>query len=395
MVSHRKRGSHVRRLLTRSVASGHEGAVRSETLDGMVVPPQPADVLDRVDKAMKAIPADEIGDQGEFRRALQALYSRAEPALAKLAADPDAALDMHETFALEAVIKTDGTRPSLLVRDNVVPDNHPLAGGWAGQLIGQRETIRAVAKATGRIEPERPSGRDFFGTGWLVDVEKGFVLTNIHVVEAFMRRASTLAKADGGTIRVFDGVYIDFVAETQSEQRNRYKVVEATPSGIEGDGFERLDIARLRIEPMEGSKKINDPIKVVADLDRAMGNAGNSLCVIGYPGEPEHTIGTFEGVDWGWVNATLFGNRYGLKRLAPGIVQNPLGFRSDDPNRWIFGHDATTLGGSSGSPIIAWVDGGSSFGIHFAGASVETNFAHAMAKCVDALKRLGVPVVDP
>jgi len=219
-------------------------------------------------------------------------------------------------------------------------------------------------------------------------------MTNVHVVEAFVRRASTLARAGNGSVRVFDGVYIDFVAETQSEAQNRYKVVEATPSGIDGDGFARLDIAVLRIEPMEGSEKIDEAIKVVADLDGAQGNH-NSICVIGYPGPPAQTSGTFEGVDWGWVNATLFGQRYGLKRIAPGTVQNPLGFSAQDSRRWIFGHDATTLGGSSGSPIIAWFDGGGSFGIHFAGTSIETNFAHAAAKCVDALKKLGVPVIEP
>ena len=78
-----------------------------------------------------------------------------------------------------------------------------------------------------------------------------------------------------------------------------------------------------------------------------------------------------------------------------GLVVGLAAYRADDPRQWIFGHDATTLGGSSGSPIIAWKDGGGGFGIHFAGTSVDSNFAHAMAKCVDVLKRLGVKVVEP
>ena len=385
--------SHLRRLLTAFPVRGHEGA-GLEALEAAGAPPASADILARVDKAMKAIPPDEMGDPGEFRRALETLYREAEPALDKLHADPDAPLNSQEMFGLEAVIKTDGSRPTLLLRNGLPPENHPLAGNWVDQLIAQRETIRTAAAAIGRVEPDRPSGRNFFGTGWLVDAGKGLVLTNVHVVEAFMRRASTLAKASNGRIRVFDGVYIDFVAETQSEAQNRYKVVEAVPSGIEGDGFGRLDIAALKIEPTESSQKIEQAIKVVADLDSAQGNT-NSICVIGYPGEPEQTSGVVEGVDWGWVNATLFGRRYEVKRIAPGTVQNRLGFHPEDTQRWIFGHDATTLGGSSGSPIIAWLDGGGSFGIHFAGTSIETNFAHAAVKCIEALKKLGVPVVEP
>jgi len=389
--------SRLRQILTtRHLGARPQGAQEGAELETFLeaAAVRADDVLARVDEAMKKIPPDEMGDPREFRRALEILYGKAEPAINKLR-DPAAALGHHDRFALEAVIKTDGSRPSLLLRDGLPPLDHPLAGQWTKELVAQRDTVQAVATAVGRIEPERPSGRNFFGTGWLVDVDKGLVLTNVHVVEAFMRRPTTLATIANGSIRVFDGVYIDFIGETQSEAQNRYKVVGARTSGIEGDGFHRLDIAALTIEPMQDSRKIDQPVKVVADLDAANGTGSNSMCVIGYPGEPERTSGIFDGVDWGWVNATLFGRRYGLKRIAPGTVHKRLGFSAEDQQRWIFGHDATTLGGSSGSPIVAWLDGGASFGIHFAGASIETNYAHGAAKCSDALRKLGVPVMDP
>ena len=382
---------HLRRLLAARAPRRPERAGLESVATGS---PAPADVLARVEETMKRMPPDEIVDPQEFRRALETLYRAAEPAIGRLQADPAAAFTPHETMALEAVIRTDGSRPALLLRDGLPPENHPLAGSWATQLAAQRDTIRAVATATGRIEPEQASGQNFFGTGWLVDAAKGIVLTNLHVVQAFMRRPTTLAKADNGKIRVFDGVYIDFVAETRTETRNRYRVVQAEPAGIDGDGFARLDIAALKIEPAAESQAIGRAIEVVADPDGPRGNL-SSVCVIGYPGPPPRTAGVAEGVDWGWVNATLFGGRYGLKRIAPGTVHKQLGFSADDPKRWIFGHDATTLGGCSGSAIVAWLDGGGAFGIHFAGTSVESNFAHAFAKCVEALKRIGVPVVEP
>jgi hypothetical protein len=99
------------------------------------------------------------------------------------------------------------------------------------------------------------------------------------------------------------------------------------------------------------------------------------------------------GVDWDWVTQTLFGNRFGVKRLAPGIAHKPLGQIPQDTRNWVFGHDATTLGGSSGSPVLAWRDKGcDAFGVHFAGATVDKNLAHALAQCVEPLKKLGVPI---
>jgi hypothetical protein len=385
--------NHLRRLLSVPPAQQTTAAV----LEAMPDPASPApatDILARVDAAMKKIPADEIADPAEFRRALSLLFEHGEKSITKLRNDPAASLSKPEMFALEAVIRTDGTRPTLLLRDGVPPENHPLAGAWAADFSKFKDVVRTAASGIGRVEPINGTGNNFFGTAWVVDKAAGLALTNIHVVEALLRRASTLAQVKNGTIRLFDGVYVDFVAETQSMAHKRFKVVEAALSGIDGDGFRRLDIALLKIEPVADAQPLTSQIQVVADLDWAQGNGLSSLAVIGYPGPPVQTTGVAEGVDWDWVNTTLFGGRYGLKRIAPGVVYKPLGFRPDDPRQWIFGHDATTLGGSSGSPILAWKDGGGSFGIHFAGTSVDTNFAHAMAKCVDALKRLGVSVVE-
>ena len=115
--------------------------------------------------------------------------------------------------------------------------------------------------------------------------------------------------------------------------------------------------------------------------------------MVGFPGPPPFTTGVHEGVDWTWVNTTLFGNRYGVKRLAPGNAHKPLGSLQGDQRGWVFGHDPTTLGGSSGSPIFGWLDAApAAFGLHFAGASVDTNCAHAFAACAEALQGIGVPV---
>jgi hypothetical protein len=173
---------------------------------------------------------------------------------------------------------------------------------------------------------------------------------------------------------------------------SRIRIVEAVPSGIDGPQFARLDAAVLRIEPADGDPDPPAAIPVLPDQDGPRGNL-SSFCAVGFPAPPSFSGGLHEGVDWTWVNGTLFGNRYGVKRLAPGTAHKPLGSLAGDPRHWVFGHDLTTLGGNSGSPLLTWLappHGG--FGLHFAGASVDTNIAHAVAACAAELRNLGVPV---
>jgi hypothetical protein len=297
-------------------------------------------------------------------------------------------------MVFEAVVRADGSRPSLLVRDGAVDAGHPTAGDWSGTLAETRDVLRGPIGAVGRVEPANATGRNFFGTCWVVDAGAGLALTNLHVVEAMWRRLPFRMERTAHGFRILDGAFVDFVAESGSVRTNRFKVVEAVTPDEDGPGYARLDAAVLKLEPV-GDGDVPAAITVRADPD---GPAGNlfSFCVVGFPGPPLYSGGVHEGVDWTWVNSTLFGNRYGVKRLAPGTAHRPLESFDDDPHRWVFGHDPTTLGGNSGSPLLNWLDpepGG--FGLHFAGASVDTNIAHAIVACAAQLRAMGVPVEEP
>lgn len=393
---------HLRGLVAARTIAARDGvATESVDLDeAALAPPRAADVTGRVEDAMSRIPADEIGDAGAFRTALAVLLRETDKAASKLDADPEAPLSPGETLAFEAVVRADGTRPTLLVRDDVVDPNHPLARDWSGTLAKTQDVLRSRMRAIGRIEPSAATARSYFGTGWVVDAEAGLVLTNLHVLEAIWRRHADRMQHNGNRFRIHgETVFIDFAVESGRLRTNRFRVVEATPSGIDGGGYARLDAAVLRIEPIDGGdhgeQAVPAAIPVVADTDGPLGNLA-SFCTIGYPGAPEFTGGVHEGVDWTWVNTTLFGGRYGVKRLAPGIVHKPLGSIEGDERPWVLGHDATTLGGASGSPILTWLDGEpGGFGLHFAGATTRTNVAHAVASCAEQLRALGVPVTDP
>jgi len=383
-------GERLRLLVAERSHADQAGVTLESVPRGEKAPPGAAEVTGRVEQAAPHL-ADRPGvDDRDFRRALDLWLSTTDRAARRLDDDPDAALPPDEVYALEAVVRADGTRPSLLVRNGVVDPLQPLAAGWSGQLAAAgHELTRAVA-AVGRVEPTHPSSSDFFGTCWVVDHHNGLVLTNRHVLDALVQRLPHAVTRSATGFRVFDGAFVDFAAESGSADVRRYRIVEATPSQVNGRSFARLDAAVLRIEPLPGGPQdIPDPLTVSADPDGPLGHL-SSHCLVGYPARPLYESGTIEGVDWAWVTRTLFGNVYGVKRLAPGTTHRPLGSLLGDKRRWVFGHDATTLGGNSGSPALAWGD--SAFGLHFAGRSIDTNYAHAISAMTTELRALGVPI---
>lgn len=384
-------------VAARSLAD-HDG-VGLETVntdEALARGPGATSITERLESALspETRAGDEIADEAEYARALHTLLDTTRRAGERLDADPDAPLTVAETMALEAVIRADGSRPSLPIRQDRVQADNPMAGSWTQTLRDTADALASPIASVGRVEPVNPHGRNFFGTCWVVDGGAGLVLTNAHVVEAMWRRLPfTMSRMERG-FRVLDGAFVDFVAESGSTRTNRCRVVEAILPGIEGPRYSRLDVAVLKIEPLEGGT-VPAAIPVHADPD---GPAGNlfSFCIVGFPGAPEHIGGVHDGVDWTWVNTTLFGNRYGVKRLAPGTVHRPLGTLTEDPRRWVLGHDPTTLGGNSGSPLLDWsLAAPGAFGIHFAGATLDTNVAHAVVACAAELRGLGVPVREP
>jgi len=380
----------LRRLVTERSWADRAGVTLESVPLEEAAPPGAAEVTGRVEQAARHLAERQDVDDRDFRQALDLWLRTTDRAARRLDNNPDAPLPPDEVYALEAVVRADGTRPSLLVRSGVVDPVQPLAAGWTGQLAAAGDRLTRAVAAIGRVEPTHPSGSDFFGTCWVVDDRNGLVLTNRHVLDAMVERLPHAVARTTAGFRVFDGAFVDFAAESGSADVRRYRIVEATPSQVNGTDFARLDAAVLRIEPLpDGPQDVPDALTVSADPDGPLGRLA-SYCIVGYPAQPVYASGTIEGVDWAWVTRTLFGNVYGVKRLAPGMTHRPLGSLPGDKRRWVFGHDATTLGGNSGSPALAWTD--SAFGLHFAGRSIDTNCAHAVSAITSELRALGVPI---
>lgn len=391
-------GRRIRTLVAARSLADREG-VSVESIDAdeaLARGPVAAQLTERLERVLapEARAPEDVAEPAQYRRALSSLLKAAQRTGQKLDHDPLAPLSRVETAVLEAVVRTDGSRPSLLVRNDTVDADHPTAGDWAQTFRDTGQALRPAIAAVGRVEPDNATSRDYFGTCWVTDQAAGLALTNLHVVEAMWRRLPFQMERTEHGFRIRGGAFVEFVAESGSQRSNRARVVEALVTDIDGPGYRRLDAAVLKLEPV-GDGMLPAALPVLADPD---GPAGSlfSFCIVGFPGAPAYAGGTHEGVDWTWVNATVFGNRYGVKRLAPGTVHRPLGSFDGDSRRWVFGHDATTLGGSSGSPLLSWLDpkvGG--FGLHFAGLSVDTNVAHAVVACAAELRTLGIQAREP
>lgn len=371
-----------------------ESALESRELEENHLP-HPDDVGKRIDDKFAGLRRI-AADPEAFEHALKILHEHAARGVKK--ADKVETLSVNEVSALEAVVEADGSRPAFVLKDGAVSLDDPLIGDWRADVQATAPAVARIAAATGRIQPAKGSSSNFFGTGTVVDAGAGLFLTNWHVVEAMCKRATTLYEYQGnGLYRIHDGVVIDFAAEAEAGAPVFFKVVKAQVSTIDGpEEFARLDAAVLTIEPMAG-QNVPAAVRFTPDLAGPRGNLV-SMCMIGHPGRPPEGLGTDaingKTIDWAWVNATLFGSRYGVKRLSPGEVDTGLGCvdAAHDPRHWIFGHDATTLGGSSGTSIIAWRDGADAFGLHFAGATLRANYAHGIGACTQRLAAMGVPI---
>jgi hypothetical protein len=245
----------LRRLVTERSHADQTGVTLESVPLAEAAPPGAAEVTGRVEQAARHMADRPDVDDRDFRRALDLWLRTTDRAARRLDDNPDAPLPPDEVYALEAVVRADGTRPSLLVRNGVVDPVQPLAAGWTGQLTAAGDELTRAVAAIGRVEPTHPSGSDFFGTCWVVDHRNGLVLTNRHVLVAMVERLPHAVARRITGFRVFDGAFVDFAAESGSADVRRYRVVEATPSQVNGTKFARLDAAVLRIEPLRTDRR--------------------------------------------------------------------------------------------------------------------------------------------
>ena len=167
-MAERLAGGRVRRLIAARSVADRAGVSLESVPVAEAAPPRAAEVTERVEEAARRMAERRDVDGRDFRRALDVLLRTTDRAVRRLDENPDVPLPPDEVYALEAVVRVDGTRPSLLVRNGVVDPGHPLAAAWAGQLTAAGEQLGRAVAAIGRVEPTQPTGIDFFGTCWVL-----------------------------------------------------------------------------------------------------------------------------------------------------------------------------------------------------------------------------------
>ena len=270
-------------------------------------------------------------------------------------------------FGVEAIVRKFG-RPVLLVQNDtyVAPDSATVAA----ELAPHRTHIDAAIRRVGRLE-FRNHAMPWGGTGWLVD--RNIVVTNRHVAEL-------IAEGNGrggfhfrtSAAGVPYGARLDF-----GEEYTPIGVPVARETPLKAIRYlartDQPDIALFEID-------VDGTLPAPVEFLDAGATEDQPIGIVGYPAydsrnDPEDV-------------AHYFGDIFGVKRLATGVVSQRAG---DQP---FFMHDATTLGGNSGSLVLDLATG-RVLGLHFAGTYLVGNYAVTAAQVKRALAGLKAMVTVP
>jgi DNA/RNA endonuclease G (NUC1) len=256
----------------------------------------------------------------------------------------------QEQFALEAIVMPKN-RPVVFVRGDSLYDDIP--DPW---LSLNAPTIKAkiahLLPAIGRIELPLSQLIPYGGTGFIVG--KGRLMTNRHVAQLFSQGLGTQIQYQAG------GSAIDFkrqVDTPDSDHSSYFKVL----------GVEMIhpfwDMALLRVDGLPTDRALPLSVKSPQEL------LGRNVVVVGYPARDDRNDLQLQD--------KIFGGKYFVKRLQPGTVRERAKIQSFENLVNALTHDASTLGGNSGSAVID-VDSGEVIALHFGGIYLEANYAVPM-----------------
>lgn len=325
-----------------------------------------------------------LAERGGFDRVRKALDKR-NPVLAEFGLSAETIREALDTPlpaleaagvmplpVLEAIVRVAG-RPPLVVRNGVVEGKTTLGDEFPAGTDARIAAVEKFLPSVGRIEFVNHD-MAWGGTGWVVG-EDGpghlLVATNRHVAEVVARRTF---RGDG--VFMFNpynnnryGAAIDFGEESD---------VAPDPAKVFAlDRFTYLaddisaDIAIGRIPRPTGAAGIG-----LLDLAETDGADGEIVGVVGYPAsdpyrnDPDDMERYFKGL-------------YDVKRFSPGYLKIAPGDGAVS-----LGHDCTTLGGNSGSPVIS-LESGAVVGLHFAGRYGVGNSAVRVSTLKSVLAGLG------
>jgi DNA/RNA endonuclease G (NUC1)/V8-like Glu-specific endopeptidase len=262
--------------------------------------------------------------------------------------EDEAELSLDDAMIAEAIILP-LKRPAVLVKNDSFEVKHRdwLHLNDAG-TPAQGHILSAIP-SVGRVNVPSDWSVPYAGTAFVVG--ENLLMTNRHVAEVF---ANGLGEGNV-TLKPGASVNVNFKAEHGSFQRRRVRV----------EGVRMIhpywDMAILEVE------KLPDGVEILSLSQAAPPTLfGREVAVLGYP--------AFDPRNDKEVQHELFKRIYNVKRMQPGIYTRQGVVRSFGNRVRASCHDASTLGGNSGSAVVD-LQSGQVVGLHFGGLYQRANFA--------------------
>lgn len=312
---------------------------RAELLKRMLFQIAPGENIENV-----AIPR-----RNEGLESVDAGPTPAETGLQKVKEGRHQDLTVEEMNGLEAIVLPQN-RPVVFVRGNSYDDvDHP----WEKLNPAAVKTrVSSTFPSIGRIEVPNMPQIPYGGTGFVVG--KRLVMTNRHVAKLFSSGLGLKIAYNSGDSA------INFRRQTDSAESDRTAYVDVL-------GVEMIhpywDMALLAIADLPDVPILSLSTKNPEDLE------GRDIVAVGYPAQ-----------DWRSdlaLQDRIFGGKYNVKRLQPGALRSRAKIRSFENMVNAVTHDASTLGGNSGSVILD-VETQQVVALHFAGEYLKANYAVPM-----------------
>lgn len=307
-------------------------------------------------------PDAEALDRDGFESLGPGNVTAAESGLQKLAEDRAQEITPNEMFGLEAIVLPKN-RPVAFVRGESYDDlDHPWVSLNDDVVKGR---IASLLPLIGRVEVPSSPILPYAGTGFVVG--QGLIATNRHVAQLF-------SQGLGLTIRYRAGdATIDFKRQIDApdDDRAAYLSVRAVEMI-----HPYWDMALLRVDDLPTDRMLRLSVKSPEEL------LDHNVVVIGYPARDERNDVALQD--------RIFNRIYNVKRLQPGVIRARARIQSFENTVNALTHDASTLGGNSGSAVIE-IDTGEVVALHFAGEYLKANYAvpmHELARDSHVASRL-------
>jgi endonuclease G len=301
--------------------------------------------------ALEALPrpSAEAIERGGFESLGPSNAATIESGLQKLAEDRSQEVTPGEIFGLEAIVLP-RNRPVAFVRGESYDD---LEEPWVNlndDVVKRR--IASLLPLIGRVEVPSSPILPYAGTGFVVG--RDLIATNRHVAQLFSQGLGLAIRYRAGDAA------IDFKRQIDApdDDRAAYLSVRAVEMI-----HPYWDMALLRVDGLPTDRMLRLSVKSPEEL------IDHKVVVIGYPARDDRSDLALQD--------RVFNRTYNVKRLQPGFIRVRAEIQSFENNVNAMTHDASTLGGNSGSAVID-IDSGDIVALHFAGEYLKANYAVPM-----------------